>query len=120
MWLIIDAINEGDIDGTYILLIGNNARELWPSMFEEARDKAITYFKEVKKETKEFVLNFIYTPHYCAVLHKQSDSVLQLMDRTACQSQGGWIEQRLPGYFEYTWSGDGCMVDGKLGTLEDR
>jgi hypothetical protein len=120
MWLIIDAINEGGFDGAYILLIGSNARELWPSMFEEAKEKAITYFKEEKNETKEFTLNFIHTPHYCAVLHKQPDSVLQLMDRTACQSQGGLIVQQQLGYFERTWSGVGCLVDGTLGTLEAR
>jgi hypothetical protein len=42
------------------------------------------------------------------------------MDRTACQSQGGMIVQQQTGYFEYTWSGVGCMVDGTLGTLEAR
>jgi hypothetical protein len=42
------------------------------------------------------------------------------MDRTACQSQGGLVVQQQPGYFERTWSGVGCMVDGTLGTLEAR
>jgi hypothetical protein len=48
MWLIIHAINEGEIDGAYILLTGSNAGELWPSMFKEAKEKAIAYFKNEK------------------------------------------------------------------------
>jgi xanthine/uracil permease len=62
MWLIIDAINEGGIDGAYILLIGSNARELWPSMFKEAKEKASHTSKRKKMRLRSSLLSSFTLP----------------------------------------------------------
>jgi len=71
MWLMIDAIDNGYVEFRAMIYGGHPGR-YWSGLHEEAHFLAIGHFNR-QGRTVIFKLTLIKSPHFCAVIHENSN-----------------------------------------------